>query len=55
MTNNNNKKIQNEKNVTGNIENQEQPAFQLMQHNAQRSENIEMNSLDPKYPNRPNQ
>ena len=51
MANNNNNKIQNEKSITRNIESQEQPAFQLMQHNAQRPENTEMNSLDEKYPN----
>jgi hypothetical protein len=60
MANNNNKKLQSGKSVLESIQNADQPAFELVQHNAERSENVEMNPADANVtgvtnPNRANQ
>jgi hypothetical protein len=60
MANNNNKKLQSGKGVLESIQHADQPAFELVQHNAERPENVEMNPADANVtgvtnPNRANQ
>nr|WP_263326937.1 hypothetical protein [Neobacillus sp. Marseille-Q6967] len=60
MANNNNKNLQSGKSVLESIQNADQPAFERVQHNAERSKNVEMNSADANVtgvtnPNRANQ
>lgn len=46
MANNNNKKLQSGESTLESIQQADQPAFELVQHNAERSKNVETNPAD---------